>query len=60
MKISTTGEGKILLDEAARQMMRHKTVFYTCHCTGTAQYEYLSKIMKGQLHYLSCGQIAEL
>ena len=60
MKISTTGAGKDLLDTAARQMMRHKTVFYTCHCTGAAQYEYLKKIMKEQLNYLSCGQTVEL
>lgn len=58
--ISTTGEGKILLDTAARQMMRHKTVFYTCHCTGAAQYEYLKKIMKEQLNYLSGGDILAL
>ena len=60
MNINTTGAGKTLLDEAARHMMRHKTVFYTCHCTGAAQYEYLRKIMKEQLHSLSCGQTAEL
>ncbi len=30
------------------------TEFYTCHCTGTAQYEFMKNHMK-KLHYLSCG-----
>lgn len=30
------------------------TEFYTCHCTGTSQYDFMKKHMKN-LSYLSCG-----
>lgn len=60
MKADPKGAGKRLLDEAAQYLTRRKTLYYTCHCTGTAQYEYLKKIMKEQLRYLSCGQTVAL
>ena len=31
------------------------TDFYTCHCTGVQQYEYMKNYIKN-LHYLSCGE----
>ena len=42
------------LDESAVLLSRHKTVYYTCHCTGTEQYTYMQRFLP-QLHYLSCG-----
>ncbi len=36
-----------------------KTKYYTCHCTGTEQYEYMKKHM-ADLEYLSCGQSIEV
>ena len=35
------------------------TVYYTCHCTGTAQYEYMKRYMKN-LNYISTGDVAEI
>ncbi len=35
------------------------TVYYTCHCTGTAQYEYMKRYMKN-LNYIATGDVAEL
>lgn len=35
------------------------TEFYTCHCTGTAQYEHMKKTMT-KLHYISCGEKIEI
>lgn len=35
------------------------TEFYTCHCTGTEQYEFMKNHMK-RLHYLSCGESIDL
>ncbi|MBR2742320.1 MAG: MBL fold metallo-hydrolase [Clostridia bacterium] len=31
------------------------TVYYTCHCTGTAQYEFMKRYMR-RLNYISAGQ----
>ena len=43
----------------ARRLSEFDCTYYTCHCTGTQQYEF----MKGnlpRLHYLSCGQSIEI
>lgn len=42
------------LSSYAEFLNRFPTEYYTCHCTGTEQFEYLSKRMKS-LHYLHCG-----
>lgn len=36
------------------------TVYYTCHCTGMRQYEFLKKYLKGSLHYIRTGETAEV
>lgn len=50
---------KLALDEKLKEyaltLASHKTFYYTCHCTGTEQYEFMKKNMP-QLSYLSCGQ----
>lgn len=50
---------KLSLDEsladAAKILAERSTVFYTCHCTGCDQYEFMRQYMPS-LHYLSCGQ----
>ncbi len=56
MELDPQGDGKAVLDEASEILMKYDTVYYTCHCTGIAQYEYLKKQMKEQLNYLSAGQ----
>lgn len=43
------------LADAARELESYSTEFYTCHCTGREQYEFMKRYMTG-LHYLSCGQ----
>ena len=60
MKLDPTADGLAALDRAARELSRHKMIYYTCHCTGTAQYKYLKTKMNQQLHYTSCGQTLEL
>ena len=54
---------KLSLDETladyARTLNAHSTEFYTCHCTGAEQYEFMKKYMKN-LNYLSSGSIIEL
>ncbi|MCR5490948.1 MAG: MBL fold metallo-hydrolase [Bacilli bacterium] len=42
-----------------KMLNEYDTVYYTCHCTGVEQYEYLFKHMD-KLHYLSEGEVIEL
>ena len=49
---------KMSLDENLRHIAKnlnaYPTEFYTCHCTGEAQFLFMQKEMP-RLHYLSCG-----
>lgn len=45
-----------LLRSSAEAMMKHDTVFYTAHCTGEEQFEFLKKIMGERVDYLRCGK----
>jgi len=47
------------LAEAARTLAAHPTKFYTCHCTGQAQFEFMKRYLPS-LDYLSCGQTITL
>lgn len=44
------------LDEAAAVLNGYDAVYYTCHCTGVPQYQYLRKKMGQKLRYLSAGE----
>ncbi len=50
---------KLPLDETlvsyCKILNKFNTVFYTCHCTGTEQYEFMKKHMP-HLYYLPCGK----
>ncbi len=50
-KLPTDGR----LAEAAECLAAYKTEYYTCHCTGTEQYGFMSGYMN-RLHYISCGE----
>ena len=43
------------LAEYARYLERFPTAYYTCHCTGTAQFEFMKSYIDN-LYYLSTGQ----
>lgn len=47
------------LAKAAAELDAFKAVYYTCHCTGNAQYEFMKERMK-KLNYLACGQSVEI
>ena len=47
------------LTETAIRLNRYDTVFYTGHCTGTAQFEWAQSKME-RLFYLSAGETVEL
>lgn len=44
-----------LLCEKCNALMKNNTTYYTCHCTGIRQYEYIKKKMKNRLFYISTG-----
>jgi 7,8-dihydropterin-6-yl-methyl-4-(beta-D-ribofuranosyl)aminobenzene 5'-phosphate synthase len=43
------------LDRIAKTLNTYPTLFYTCHCTGEAQFAYMQARMP-KLRYLACGQ----
>ena len=49
-----------VLKSAAEALLALPTKYYTCHCTGTAQYQYLKSIMGDRIDYLSTGSQLEL
>lgn len=48
------------LAAAAKKLMEYNTVYYTGHCTGQKQYDYLKSIMGEKLHYIATGTILKL
>ena len=54
MKLDPT-EDRAALKTAADELNKYDTVYYTCHCTGTEQYETLKEWMDSRLFYLSGG-----
>ena len=50
---------KLTLDDylvnAAKELASYQTEFYTCHCTGREQFEFMNQYLPS-LKYLSCGQ----
>ncbi len=56
MKMDSAGDGAEKLGQAAKQLMKYRTQYYTGHCTGVEQYEFLKNIMGEQLEYLATGE----
>ena len=53
-------DDKKQLTEAAEVLKAYNTKYFTCHCTGVAQFNFLKKIMAEQLEYISTGKIIEI
>lgn len=53
-------EGRQRLEQSAAALCRNPTHYFSCHCTGGAQYDVLKKTMQDQLQHLDCGQVLEL
>lgn len=54
MKIDPSEEKELLL-ELADDLMGYSAEYYTCHCTGEAQYSVVKEKMGEKLHYISSG-----
>ena len=59
-KIDPDGSEGYRLDQAAEILSRYDCTYYTCHCTGLRQYEYLKEKLGDQLQYVATGQTLEL
>ena len=51
------GEGRETLECAADFLRNLPAQYYTCHCTGTEQYEFMKQRMGDKLRYAACGDI---
>ena len=60
MKIEVVNEKNEELDLAADILGSLDTVYYTGHCTGIKQYEYLKKKMGKQINYISGGSTIKI
>ncbi len=59
-KLEVDGAGRPVLEDAAEQLLKLPTTYWTCHCTGVPQYWFLKERMGDRLHYLSTGMTLEL
>lgn len=59
MKLDPTDDSTEL-KKSAEQLKCFDTIYYTCHCTGVEQYNYIKGFMADSLNYLSCGQELEI
>lgn len=57
MKLDPNGEDRKHLDYAVTELNKLNCKYYTCHCTGLEQFEYLKSKMGDNLNYISTGQI---
>lgn len=49
-------DGKAYMCEAAEELSMFGVTFYTCHCTGKPQFDYMKRLLPGRLKYLSAGE----
>lgn len=52
--------GDLRLEQAAQSLQEIPCEYYTCHCTGQAQYDYLKERLGSKLNYLSTGDVLQL
>ncbi len=51
-------DGK-MLDTALEKLLLYNTVYYTCHCTGVGQFEYM-RSKSERINYISCGDTLKI
>ncbi len=60
MKIDPQGPRRAALEAAADRLLAKPVQYYTCHCTGLAQYAALKPRMGNRLTYLAAGAQVEI
>ena len=53
-------ESEEVLETAARKLQEYDTVYYTGHCTGQKQFDYLKGVMGDKLHYIASGTVLDI
>lgn len=48
------------IDELARELSKHSTRYFTCHCTGKTAFNRLHSLLGEQIGTLSTGEVIEL
>ncbi len=56
MKLEPLGNGEAELKKSAEILKSFNTTYYTCHCTGVEQFNYIKNSLDYQLKYLACGE----
>lgn len=51
---------KLELESYAKKLASYNTKYFTCHCTGTEQFEILKSIMKEKVEYISTGDVINI
>ena len=60
MGVPLDDAGKNRLTEAAEILCSYPTVYYTGHCTGVEQYQFMKQLMGERLRYIATGSRVEL
>lgn len=55
-RMDTCGEDATKLRAYAAELLTYPTMYYTGHCTGREQYEFLSFVMGDRLRYFAAGE----
>ena len=53
-------ENEIRMTEAAEILCYYPTVYYTGHCTGVEQYQFMKQLMGERLRYIAAGSRVEV
>ena len=60
MKLDPENDGAEALKRMAAELLKYDAKYYTCQCTGVAQYNLLKSIMGDKLEYISTGNIIDI
>ena len=53
-------EDEEFIIELGKELKKHGTEFYTCHCTGDKAFEILKEVLEVKIHYISTGMTFEI
>ena len=53
-------QGKEKLKDAASKLLSYPVMYYTGHCTGTEQYDFLKSTMKDRIEYMYTGRCIQI
>ena len=60
MGVPLDDAGKKRLTEAAEILCSYPTIYYTGHCTGVEQYQFMKQLMGDRLRYIAAGSRVEV